>query len=148
MSVVDLESLSNDNLKKLIGDLVSLEDWSDECGACRHPSLLQKDGPCTRQKREPLHVVNKIWSELRRRIKPILATLKQDFRKEVEQSVLLDGITRLINEISGQNVINMNKYMENMKMLVSSFKDTFKKDEVSSAMDAGVPARGRISKLT
>ena len=93
MSVVNLESLSNDNLKKLVGSLVSLEDWSDECGTCGRPSLLHKDGPCTRREREPPDVINKIWSELRRRIKPILATLKEDFRKEAEQSVLLDGIT-------------------------------------------------------
>ena len=32
--------------------------------------------------------------------------------------------------------------------MVSSLKDNFKKAEVSSAMDAGVAARGRISKLT
>ena len=38
--------------------------------------------------------------------------------------------------------------MENMTTLVSSLKDTFKKDEVSSAMDAGVAAGGRVSKLT
>ena len=42
-----------------------------------------------RQEREPPDVVNKIWSDLRRRAKPILSTLKADFRKEAEQSVLL-----------------------------------------------------------
>lgn len=60
MPVVDLESLSNDNLKKLIGALVSLEDCYDECGACGCPSFLHKDGLCKRTKREPPEVVNKI----------------------------------------------------------------------------------------
>ena len=32
--------------------------------------------------------------------------------------------------------------------LVSSIKDTFKKDEVSSATNAGVAAGGRVSKFT
>ena len=35
-----------------------------------------------------------------------------------------------------------------MITLVSSLKDTFKRDEVSSATDASVTARGRVSKLT
>ena len=47
-------------------------------------------------------MVNKIWSDLRRRAKPILSTLKADFRKEAEQSVLLDGLQKLVTQISGQ----------------------------------------------
>ena len=104
MSVVDLELLSNDNLKKLIGSLVSLEDCYDKCGACRHLTLLYKDGPYTRREREPPDVVKKIWSELRRRVKPILATLKEEYKKEAEQSVLLDSIENYITQILGQNV--------------------------------------------
>ena len=72
MSVVDLESLYNDNLKKRIASLVSLDDWSDECRQYGRPSLLHKGGPCTRKEREPLDTVIKIWSELRERAKPIL----------------------------------------------------------------------------
>ena len=93
MSVVDLESMSHDNLKKSVASLVSLDDWSDSCGACGILSLLHKDGPCTRQEREPPDVVMKVWTEFKRRVKPILATLKEDYKKKAEQSVLLDGIT-------------------------------------------------------
>ena len=81
MSVVNLESLSNDNLKKLIGSLVSLEDYYDECGACGCPTLLHKDGPCTRTEKESPDIVNMIWSELRRRVKPILAKLEEVYSK-------------------------------------------------------------------
>ena len=73
-----------------------MEDWSDSCVACGIPSLLHKDGPCTRQEREPPDVVMKVWTEFKRRVKPILATLKEEYKKEAEQSVLLDGLTRLI----------------------------------------------------
>ena len=86
----------------------------------------------------------KVWTEFKRRVKPILATLKEDYKKEAEQSVLLDGLTRLITQISGQNVDNMNYYMENMTSLVTSIKDTFKKDEVQSS----AVAPGRTTKLT
>ena len=67
MSVVDLESLSNDNLKKLVASLVSLEDWSNSCRACGIPSLLHKDGPCTRQEQEPPDVVMQVRTEFKRR---------------------------------------------------------------------------------
>ena len=94
MSVIDLESLSNDDLRKRVASLVSLEDWADECGICGRPSLLHRDGPCTRKEREPPDVVIRIWSEFKKRVKPILATLKTDFRREAEQGVLLDGLQR------------------------------------------------------
>ena len=83
--------------------------------------------------RERPDVVNEIWSELRRRVKPILAKLKEKYKKEAEQNVFLDGIKHLITQILGQNVSNINKYKENMTTLVQSIKDTFTKDE------AGVP---------
>ena len=118
MSVVDLELLSNDNLKKLIGSLVSLEDCNDECGACGCPTLLHKDVPCTRRGREPPDVVNKIWSELRRRVKPIMSTLKEEYKKEAEQNVLLDGIEHLLTQILGQNISHINKYNDNIMTLV------------------------------
>ena len=101
MSVVDQESLLNDELRKRIASLIALEDLSDKCGKYGHLSLLHRDGSCTRKEREPLDVVNKIWSDLRKKAKPILSTLKVDLRKEAEQSVLLDGLQRPMTKISG-----------------------------------------------
>ena len=69
MSVANLESMSNDDLKKRIASLVSLDDWSDKCGQCGRPTLLHKGGPCTRKEREPPDTVIKIWSEFITRIK-------------------------------------------------------------------------------
>ena len=94
------------------------------------------------------NILNENWREYRKRVKPILKNLKEVVHKEAEQGVLLDGLERLITKISGQNVDNMNKYIENMTMLVTSFKDSFKKDEASSATNAGVAAGGRVSKFT
>ena len=48
-----------------------------------------------------------------------MATLKADYRKEAKQSVPLDGLNRLVNEISGQNASNMNKYTKSMTTMVS-----------------------------
>lgn len=144
MSVVDLETLLNDDLRKMIASLAVLEDWSDEYGQCGHPSLLDKEGPCTKKDREPPDVVNKEWSDFGRRAKLMLSTLKADFRKEVEQCLLLDCLKKLVTQISGQNTENMTKYMEKMTTLVSSFKESFKKDETATV---GV-ATGKVTKLT
>ena len=92
MYLVELELLASDILKKLIASIVSLKDWSDECVTFGSPSLLHRDGFCRRKEREQAEVINTIRSDLRRRVKPILATLKAIYHKEVEQSMLLYGI--------------------------------------------------------
>ena len=48
MSVIDLELLLTDVLRKKILSLIVLEDWNEECGQCNHPTLLHKGGQCTR----------------------------------------------------------------------------------------------------
>ena len=63
--------------------------------------------------------------------------MKEEFRKEVEQSILLDGLTKL-----------MNCNIENKTTLVTLFKDSFKKDEASSTPSATNASAGRVSKLT
>ena len=148
MSVVNLQNVSNDELKKILASLTNLEDWADDCSKCGYPRVLNmklhRETACTREQELP-NILNENWREYRKRVKPILKNLKEVFRKEAEQGVLLDGLERLITKISGQNVDNMKKYTENMTMLVTSFKDSFKKDEASSATNAGVAAGGRVS---
>ena len=61
--------------------------------------------------------------------------------------MLLDGLERLLTKISGQNINNMNPYTENMMTLVTSLKDTFKKDEASAAPGVTTTAGGRVTKL-
>ena len=65
--------------------------------------------------------------------------LKEKFKKELEQRVLLDGLTKLINSNT-----------ENMMSLVTSFKDSFKKEMVSSGSSSSTTEAGvsRVSKLT
>ena len=139
MSVINLDTLSNDELKKRVAALVSLDDWSDECGQCGRPALLHKGGPCTRQEKEPPETINRIWSEFRKRIKPIVTVLKSDFKKEAEDGLLLDGLKRLMLQISGQNT-------ENMSAMIVNMKGGFSKTEVAS-LSASSPMM-RAAKLT
>ena len=80
--------------------------------------------------------------------------LKEEFKKEVEQGILLDGLTKLINS-NTENILthteNMTKLIdtstENMTKLINTSMEnitslvTLKKSEASSApssIDAGI----------
>ena len=88
MSVVNLDSLSQDKLKKRVASLVSIDDWSDACGQCGRPSLLHKGGPCTSSEKESLEFILKIWEEFRNRTKAIVTVVKAESRKETQDNVL------------------------------------------------------------
>ena len=100
--VIELKNLTNDDLKKHLASQISLEDLTNEYGKCGYPKLLHKDyvlhgdAACA-QEREVPNIVRENWREYNTRMKPILKTMKENFKKEVEQGVLLQGLTDLIN---------------------------------------------------
>ena len=114
-SVSNLDQLSNDELKKRVLTLVSIDDWSDACGQCRRPSLLHKGGPCTWSEKESLEVILKIWDDFRARIKSVITMDKAEITKEKEEGLLLDGLKRLVVQIAGQNTDNMTKLVDSLK---------------------------------
>ena len=67
---------------------MDLEDWTDECGKCRYPRLLHREihreAACT-QKQELPNILKENWKEYKKRIKPILRVLKEEFNKDIEQ---------------------------------------------------------------
>ena len=107
MSIFKLATLSNDNLKKLAKEYISLNDVYDKSEECRRPVLLHKEEACTREVDEGLDVIAKNWRDLRQRLKPILKELRSERKKEAEQTVYLDGIERLVHQIHLQNDSNM-----------------------------------------
>ena len=100
MSIVELKNLSNEDLKKRLASQIDLEDWTDECRKCGYPRLLHKElhreAACTKEHELP-NILKENWKEYRKRIKPILKILKEEFKKDLEQGVLLYGLTKLIN---------------------------------------------------
>ena len=123
-SVSDLDQLSNDELKKRVLTLVSIDDWSDTCGQCRRPSLLHKGGPCTRSEKESPEVILKIWDDFRARIKSVIIMAKAE-----------------ITKIAGQNTDNMTK-------LVDSLKTKESKDTVSEVRTAWVTKPAKVPSWT
>ena len=70
--------------------------------------------------------------------------MKEEFKKDIEQGVLLNGLTKLIES----NTQNMNKQTENMTSLVNSMKDSFKKDPVTSDTSETEHTVNKVTKLT
>ena len=65
MSIYNLATLSNDNLKKLARECISLDVVFDECEECGRPTLLHKEEVCMRDVEEGLEVIAKNWRDLR-----------------------------------------------------------------------------------
>ena len=86
MSIYNLQTLSNIDLRKLVNEYISLDDIYNECDDCGRPVLLHLNPSeaCTRNVDESQEVVAKNWNELRRCLKPILKNIKEVRMKEKE----------------------------------------------------------------
>ena len=67
MSIHNLQTLSNVDLKRLVNEYISLDDIYDECDDCGRPVLLHLNPsePCTRNVDESQEVVAKIGMSYR-----------------------------------------------------------------------------------
>ena len=139
MSIYNIGNMSKDTLKKLAEECISLNDVYDECSNCGRPTLLHKEDECTRTVEETAEVVAKNWSDLRKRLKPILKEIQGERRKEAEQTVYLDGIEHLMHQIHGQNT-------SNMMTLIQSLKDSLPKTEGRVSNDTGTARTAKIMK--
>ena len=66
-------------------------------------------------------MILKIWSNFRVRIKAVVTMVKADWKKETEESLLLEGLKRAMVQISGQNTENMNVLVESLKAKKDDF---------------------------
>ena len=80
MSIVNLENLSNDELKKRLVSQINIKDEFSKCG---YPRVLHKElhqeAACTKEQELP-NILKENWKEYRKRVKPILKNLRDDFR--------------------------------------------------------------------
>ena len=99
---------------------------------------LHRDATCTREP-ESLDVLSKHWDDFTKWIKPILRILKENYRKEVQEGILLKGLKELVDS----NTKNMDA---NIAKLVNSLKkDTDSHDGTELYSEAGV---ARVAKIT
>ena len=97
-------------MKRRLSSQINIDDWVDDCAKCGYPRVLHKElhrtAACTKEQEVP-NILSKNWTEYRKRVKPILKELKETYRKEAKQGVLLDGLERVLTKITDQNVNNM-----------------------------------------
>ena len=74
-----------------------------------YPKLLHKelhcDAACTKEQELP-NILRESWKQFNKRVKPVLKVLKEEFRKDLEQGILLEGLRELIN--SNTETMNTN----------------------------------------
>ena len=114
MSVVNLDTLSQDDLKKRVASLISLDDWADACKQCQRPGVLHKPGACTRSTTEPPEIIMKVWEEFRERTKPIVLVMKAERRKEDQDNALLQGLKDVLKEISAEHTESLNILVDSL----------------------------------
>ena len=72
MSLLDLKTLSCDDLKKRLREHNNIEDWTDKCNKCGHPKLihenLHRDATCTEKLETPENLI-KYWDEYTKTVK-------------------------------------------------------------------------------
>ena len=115
MSIYNIANLSHDALKKLVEQCISLDDVYDECNNCGRPVLLHKGSECERTVEETAEVVTKNWSDLKRRLKPILKEIREERKTETDRNVYLDGIERLVSQIQHSSNENMTTLVRSLK---------------------------------
>ena len=96
---------------------------------------MHREAACTKEQELP-NILKENWKEYRKRIKPILKILKEEFKKDIEQGIILDCLTKLINSNT-----------ENMMSLVTSLKDSFYKEPVTSGSGSSTTETG-VNKVT
>ena len=110
MVKINVESFSEEALRKLFNDLSRKGDWDKECKACKNPVLLHKRH-CTRKVElgeAEFSELWKIWGAFRAKMEPIRRWHEDEMAKKQSNSELLLGLQNMTDAI-----INGNKEMYN-----------------------------------
>ena len=85
-------------------------------------------------------MILKIWKDFQSQIKTVITMAKAEVDKGKEESLLLDGLKRLVTQISGQNSENMTKLVDSLK--------TRKEETVSEVRTARVTKPAKVPSWT
>ena len=79
---------------------------------------MHRDATSTGEK-EKQDVLNKNWEGYTKRIRPILKVIKEDYKKEIQEGILLKGLKDLIESntktMTSLNTTNMTTFMNEFK---------------------------------
>lgn len=112
MSVVNLDKLSNEELKRRVLHLINLEDWWIDCESYSRPSLLPREGSYIRTEKVREDLFMKEWKEFQVRVKRILVMVRSEKQKEKDDGFPQEGLKELIVQLAKQNMVNKSKVVE------------------------------------
>ena len=87
------------------------------------------------------NILKENWKEYRKRIKPILKILKEDFKKDIQEGVLLEGLRDLIKS-------NTETMISNMTTMMTTLGNFLKKETVSSSPSGTTTTEAGVTKVT
>ena len=108
-TIYNLATLSDNDLKKLVGEYISLRDIYDECEDFGRPILLHKEPgeECMRDSDEELEVIAKNSHDLKRRLKPIIKDIEEERSEEKKWNIYLEGIREIVTPLVDTLKMNM-----------------------------------------
>ena len=109
-----LEKVSDSILRKRLSELIDLDDWTNKCATCGRPDFLYK-GFCTREGKDSPEDLVQIWTEYKKRIRSHMRWTKYDRANEREKDSPLEGLKKLMFDISYQNTKNKETVVSSLK---------------------------------
>ena len=124
MVKINVESFSEEALRKLFSDLSRKGDWDKECEACKNPVLLHKTN-CTRKVEvgeAEFSELWKIWSAFKAKMEPIRKWHGDEMEKRQNNSDLLIGMQKMTDAITKGNKEMCNVFKDRPNKLVKPAK--------------------------
>ena len=124
MVKINVESFSEEALRKLFNDLSRKGDWDKECEACKNPVLLHKTH-CTRKVEvgeAEFSELWKIWGAFRAKMEPIRRWHEDEMKKRQNNSELLIGLQNMTEAITKGNKEMCNVFKDRPNKLVKLAK--------------------------
>ena len=108
-TIINLATLSDKDLKKLVSEYISLRDIYDECEECGRPILRKKKlgEECTKDSDKGLEIIAKNWRDLKRRLKPIIKEIEEERLEEKKWNIYLEGIREIVTPLVDTLKMNM-----------------------------------------
>ena len=102
---INVESFSEEELRKRFDALTRKGDWDKECEACKNPQLLHKAN-CTRKVEvgeAEFSELWKVWSAFRAKMEPIRNWYEDEMEKRQRSSDILIGMQQMTDAITKGN---------------------------------------------
>ena len=124
MVKINVESFSEEELRKRFNELGRKGDWDKECESCKNPELLHKAN-CTRKVEvgeAEFSELWKVWSAFKAKMEPIRKWYEDEMEKKQNSSDILIGMQRMTDAITKGNKEICNMFKDRPNKLVKQLR--------------------------